>query len=203
MAFGSVLITGSGYSLTGNGILLGGVTSQGSGNSLGLGLKLSANGGLANTAAGAFTVSGAVDLNGFNLGVSTANSSGTTQFNGAISGSGNVSSGGNGTTVLGVANSYGGTTTLTGGTLVVRDSQGLGSASGRGRDRHGGEWRRRAATGERPRHRQRAAGRQQRIPWRSLGVSSWAGPVSTGSLAPWRSSRASRCSSATPSAAAR
>ena len=147
-------------------------------------------------------MSGAVDLNGFNLGVSTANSSGTTQFNGAILGSGNVSSGGNGTTVLGVANSYGGTTTLTGGTLVVRDSQGLGSAdgmAGTGTVVNGGgvlQLENDLAIGN-----ERLGGSSEFV--RSLGVSSWAGPVSTGSLRMWRSSRASRCSSATPSAAAR
>ena len=129
-AFGSILITGNNYSLTGNQILGSSVTSQGTGNSLGLSLKLAANGGLANNSNSTFTVTGTIDLNGFNLGLLNANSSGVTVRNGAISGAGNLNANGNGTTALGVANSYLGVTTVNGGTLTVRDSLGLGFADG-------------------------------------------------------------------------
>ena len=62
-AFGSIDIAGNNYSLTGNQVSLGGdLTSEGTGNSVGLGLQLAANHSITNNAAGTFTVSGAIEL---------------------------------------------------------------------------------------------------------------------------------------------
>ena len=87
--FGAILIQGSSYNLSGNQILLNGsVTSNGSGNTFGVGLKLAANGGFANTASSQFTVSGAIDTDGNVLNLNSA--SGTTVVSGQISGLGSV-----------------------------------------------------------------------------------------------------------------
>jgi autotransporter-associated beta strand protein len=128
-AFGSVLISGSNYQLTGNSVILaGGVVSQGSNNSFDLGVQLSANAAFGQTVAGTFTVTGSIALNGHNLSVNTTDYSGITLFNGSLAGVGNLTTGGNGQTVLATANSYTGITSITGGALIVRHAQGLGSA---------------------------------------------------------------------------
>ena len=130
-AFGSIEIAGDGYSLTGNQLsLAANVTSEGTGNSLGLDLQLSADEGIvnANTAGATFTVSGAIDLNGHNLSVSASNYSGITEFDGVISGTGGLTIGGSGQSVLNAANSYAGVTTVNSGTLVVENASALGAA---------------------------------------------------------------------------
>ena len=110
-AFGAIQIAGNSYSLTGNQVLLGGnITSQGTGNSLGLDLQLSADEAIVNATSSTFTVSSAIDLNGHNLSVSTANASGTTEFDGAIGGAGGLNFGGSGKSILAAANSYTGVT---------------------------------------------------------------------------------------------
>jgi autotransporter-associated beta strand protein len=125
-AFGSILITGSNYNLSGNPLVLNGsVTSSGSGNTFGVGVQLGASGGFANTVGSQFTVTSAVDTNGHTLNLNT--SSGTMLVSGTISGAGGVSTGGSGTTALAGANSYAGATTVTGGTLAVRHDAALGS----------------------------------------------------------------------------
>ncbi len=116
--FGSILIAGSNYTLSGNQILLNGsVTSNGTGNTFGLGVQLGSAGGFANTASSTFTVTSAIDLHGQALSVNTASSSGTTVLSGIISETGSdvgsVTTGGSGITALSGENSYSGTTTVT------------------------------------------------------------------------------------------
>jgi autotransporter-associated beta strand protein len=77
----------------------------------------------ANTAGATFTVSGAIDLNGHKLSVNATDLSGTTELDGPIG----LNIGGNGQAVLTAANSYSGVTTINGGTLVVRNAQGIGA----------------------------------------------------------------------------
>ncbi|MCL4207988.1 MAG: hypothetical protein KJ000_36335, partial [Pirellulaceae bacterium] len=123
--FGSILISGSNYSLAGNSIqLAGSLTSQGTNNQLGLDLQLATDVIVANTSGSALTFAGAIDLQGYNLA-----SSGAATFNGSISGAGNLSFSG-GQVVLNAANSYSGTTTVNTTTLVVQHDQGLGAADG-------------------------------------------------------------------------
>ncbi|MGB7325542.1 MAG: hypothetical protein WBD31_11780, partial [Rubripirellula sp.] len=127
--FGSVQISGSNYAITGNSVkLVGGVTSQGTGNSFAPNVQLTGAGSIGQAGSSTFIVGGTIDLNGNNLSVNTP--SGTTQFNGAISGTGNLSFGGLGQAVLATNNSYTGSTSVTSGTLVVQTGGGLGTADG-------------------------------------------------------------------------
>ena len=136
-AFGSIDIAGDSYSLTGHQVLLGGdVTCEGNGNSLGMNLQLSADHGIVNnnTAGATLAVTGAIDLNGHNLSIIATDASGATELDGVISdtavgGTGGLNTGGNGRSILNAANSYAGATTVNGGTLVVENDQGLGTAA--------------------------------------------------------------------------
>jgi fibronectin-binding autotransporter adhesin len=123
--FGVIQLLGNNYQLGGNGVTLAeGVSNSGSGNDLQLALTLEATQSIINNSD--LTLSGGVALAGFDLAFA---GSGTTQVQGAITGAGNVIQQ-TGTTVLAVANSYGGTTTVTGGTLKVLDAQALGAGDG-------------------------------------------------------------------------
>ncbi|MFN9972514.1 MAG: autotransporter-associated beta strand repeat-containing protein, partial [Phycisphaerae bacterium] len=127
--FSAILIAGSNYSLSGNAIdLTGSVTSSGSSNSFAIPVTLGSSGGFSHTGNGTFTVSSAIENNGYTLNLSAT--SGITLLSGIISGTGNITTGGSGTTALAAANTYSGTTTVTGGTLAVRHSQALGAATG-------------------------------------------------------------------------
>ncbi|MCO6044130.1 hypothetical protein NG895_09440, partial [Aeoliella sp. ICT_H6.2] len=128
--FGSILIDGSNYNLSGNQIVLdGAITNNGLSNELALGLQVgSASGGIANAVGSTFTVSGAIDTNGQMLPLNS--SSGTLLVSGAIAGSGSVTTGGNSMVALSGDNTYTGTTTIGGGTLSVRHDNALGAADG-------------------------------------------------------------------------
>ncbi|MFN8706608.1 MAG: hypothetical protein ACK50J_08010, partial [Planctomyces sp.] len=106
----------------------GSVTSSGSSNSFAIPVTLGSSGGFSHTGNGTFTVSSAIENNGYTLNLSAT--SGITLLSGIISGTGNITTGGSGTTALAAANTYSGTTTVTGGTLAVRHSQALGAATG-------------------------------------------------------------------------
>jgi len=128
-AFGSILISGSNYSVSGNAIAMNGtVTSFGVGNTFSLNALLSPNGGFAYSGTDVFTVSSAIDTNGNSLSLNTG--SGTMLLNNVISGSGNLITSGAGTTALSGTNTYTGTTTALAGTLAVRSNKALGSADG-------------------------------------------------------------------------
>ncbi len=125
--FGEIYISGSSYSLSGNSInLAGAITSSGVGNSISCGLRPTTSMTISQLAVGKLTIRGSIDLNGFSL---TANSIGVIQFDGAINGSGDITT--SGEIVLNAANAYSGLTTVSSGVLRVGNSFGLGtSASG-------------------------------------------------------------------------
>ncbi len=130
-AFGSILISGNNYNLGGNPIVLGSsLASQGTGNAVALDMTLSADSSIANTAAGAFVVTGSIDLNGNNLSITTSSSGGASEFHSTISGAGNLTIQGNGRSILYSTNSYSGTTTVAAGVVVVKDAGTLGSGDG-------------------------------------------------------------------------
>jgi autotransporter-associated beta strand protein len=130
-AFGSILISGSNYNLTGGAIVLdGSITSEGTGNHFSIDVQLSSNGGFAQTVAGVFTLSGTLDLNGQDLTLDAVHGSGIMRADGNISGSGSLTTGGSGQTVLAGDNAYAGSTTIAGGTLVLRHDNALGVADG-------------------------------------------------------------------------
>ncbi|WP_232530116.1 Calx-beta domain-containing protein [Rosistilla oblonga] len=127
--FGSILIAGNNYKISGSSVkLAGGVTSSGSNNTFGLDIQLTDNGSIGNSGSGTFSVQGAIDLNGNDLSITTV--SGTTRIQDAISGAGDLVTGGNGQTVFAASNPYTGSTSIAGGTLVVQDAGGLGTADG-------------------------------------------------------------------------
>ncbi|MEZ6117747.1 MAG: hypothetical protein R3C28_14420 [Pirellulaceae bacterium] len=129
--FGGILISGSNYHFSGNAIeLAAGISSQGTNNTFVIYVMLTAPQGIGQSVSGTFTVNSVIDLNGNDLSISTANSSGTTLLTGSIRGSGNVSTGGSGTTALAARNDYGGVTTVNAGTLAVRHAEALGAADG-------------------------------------------------------------------------
>ncbi|WP_197451697.1 Calx-beta domain-containing protein [Rosistilla oblonga] len=127
--FGSILIAGSNYEISGSAVKLSaGVTSNGSDNTFGLDVQLTDNALIGNSGSGTFSVQGSIDLNGHDLSFTTT--SGTTLIQDAISGAGDLVSGGNGVTVFAASNSFTGSTSITGGSLVVEDAGGLGTADG-------------------------------------------------------------------------
>ena len=73
------------------------------------------------------TLDGGVNLNGNQL---TFDGTGTTTVNGTVTGAGGIVKQGSGTTVLATANSYTGTTTVSGGKLGIRNTGALGAADG-------------------------------------------------------------------------
>ncbi|MDG1896383.1 MAG: hypothetical protein P8J37_15885 [Fuerstiella sp.] len=132
-SFGSILIEGDNYDLSGNSIILNGaITVNGAGNSVDINVQLGSSSGIANTNNSTFTMNGAIDVDGNNLSVSNSGS-GEVELNGAISNgsaatTGDLNVSGNGTVVLGTANSYSGATLVTSGTLIVQDALSLGTA---------------------------------------------------------------------------
>ena len=129
-AFGSILISGSGYTLGGESVQLqGGVTSSGSTNEINLPLTLEADQGIANNSSNELIVGGAIDLGAHTLTLG-GTGSGETALNGAISGSGGLIQSGAGTAVLAVANSYSGGTQVNSGTLTISNGGALGTGDG-------------------------------------------------------------------------
>ncbi len=125
-SFGSILISGSNYSISGNQVdLNGSVTSLGSGNTFDLPIQLVASGGISSSS-GTFNVGGAIDTNANNL--SLGASSSTLIVSDVISGSGSVFTGGSGIVALSGNNTYTGETTVGGNTLAVRHNKALGAA---------------------------------------------------------------------------
>ena len=127
--FGSILITGSGYSLAGNAITLqsGGLSDSGGSAAVFLPITLGAAESLINSSSGTLTLSGGIDQNGFQL---TLDGNGPTTVNGMISGAGGLVKAGGGTVVLAVANNYTGTTQINAGTLDMQNAQALGTTDG-------------------------------------------------------------------------
>ncbi len=123
--FGSILLVGTGFNISGDSIdLSGAITSQGT-NTFSVPLRLMTNSGLANTS-GTFTVSGNIDTNGNAL---SLNATSQLTVSGQISGGGSVTTGGSSTVVLSGNNSYTGITTVTSGTLSVRHNNALGAGT--------------------------------------------------------------------------
>ena len=111
-SFGSILIEGNNYDLSGNSVVLNGsVTNNGTGNTFGIDVEMGSTGGFANSSASTFTVTGDINTAGNALTLNSAVTNVTTLFSGSISGSGSVVTGGSGITVLAGDNSYLGTTT--------------------------------------------------------------------------------------------
>ncbi|MCO6042770.1 hypothetical protein NG895_02510, partial [Aeoliella sp. ICT_H6.2] len=87
-AFGSILITGSSYAISGNQIELNGtVSSQSYSNTFDLPVQLGSNSGFSSTSS-TFTVSGSIDTSTHDL--SLGASSSTLWVSGTIAGSGSV-----------------------------------------------------------------------------------------------------------------
>jgi autotransporter-associated beta strand protein len=108
--FASITISGTGYALSGNSVALGtaGLTASATGSSNIVSLPLT----IAATAT-------------FNVATNA-----TLSLTGAVSGGGGLTKSGNGTLVLGAANSYTGASTINAGTVDVQTSTGLGTTGG-------------------------------------------------------------------------
>jgi autotransporter-associated beta strand protein len=122
--FNSIQFTGAGYNISGNQFGLGGgaaalVNNVAGLNIIGDNIAFSAAPTISCLAGGTLTVGGTLDNGGFLLTVASA---GTTNLNGVISNTGALSQTGAGTLTLAAANLYTGTTTSTGGTLIVTGS---------------------------------------------------------------------------------
>ncbi|MCA9172330.1 MAG: hypothetical protein KDB23_31915, partial [Planctomycetales bacterium] len=125
MSIGSILISGSSYSLSGNPInLTGSVSSNAFGNAFSIPVQLGSAGGFS-SASSTFTVSSAIDTNGQDLNLGS--SGGTLLMTGVISGSGNLNTSGSSTVALAGNNSYTGETRVGGGILAVQHDHALGS----------------------------------------------------------------------------
>ncbi|MCA9171828.1 MAG: hypothetical protein KDB23_29370, partial [Planctomycetales bacterium] len=125
-SFGSMLLVGNDYALSGNQLqLTGSVSSNGTNNSFGMPVQLGSTGGFSNSSS-TFTVSSAIDTNGQDLNL--ASSGGTLLMTGAISGGGNVITSGSSTVALAGNNSYTGETRVGSSILAVRHDHALGSA---------------------------------------------------------------------------
>ena len=81
----------------------------------------------ANETIGSLAGAGSVALGSYTL--STGASGASTTFSGVLSGSGNLAKGGSGTLTLSGANTYTGTTSISGGTLSVTDATNIGSGT--------------------------------------------------------------------------
>ncbi|MFO0868155.1 MAG: PKD domain-containing protein [Pirellulales bacterium] len=148
--FGSLLLLGAGYTLSGQPVeLAGGIANSGAGNRIDLDLTLLSDLGIGST--NTLTVGGQVDLNGHMLTLDSSNGAADALvIAGSIGGSGGVVKTGGGTALLGAANNtfdesltvrggqlilaganaYSGVTTLENANLVLRHSQALGAADG-------------------------------------------------------------------------
>ena len=121
--FGAIVIPGSGYTLSGNGVTLqSGINASGSNNTLSLPITLGAPQMIAGY--GGLSLNGTLDQNGHAL---TFGGTGTT-VNGELTGAGGVVIQGSGVVFAG-ANSYSGSTTIS-GQLSIRNNLALGAADG-------------------------------------------------------------------------
>ena len=128
-AFGSIAISGSGYTLAGNAVTLEtGLSDSGGNATVSLPITLGAAESLLNSSSGTLTLNGAIDENGFPLTLEADN--GPTTVNGQVSGSGGLVKAGYGEVVLAVANTYTGTTQVNAGTLDIQNAQSLGATDG-------------------------------------------------------------------------
>ena len=122
MLFNAINLTGGGYSITGNSIILAtGLNNSGStANTFNPNVVLTAAQTWSNTGS-TFNVAGNVTNQGFLLTISTASS---TVLTGSIQGSGGLTSGGAGTLTLGgsASNTYSGATTVNAGALNLSKS---------------------------------------------------------------------------------
>ncbi len=129
-AFGTILISGTGYTLGGNQVALSGGLSSAGTNSVNLPLQLAAGETIAETGGGTLTLGGAIALNGKALTLDTGSGAIQVTGSGTLTGTGSVSKAGSGTLTLANADVFSGTTAVTGGTLVVEDGGALGSGDG-------------------------------------------------------------------------
>ena len=134
--FGSITISGSGYTLSGSDVTLNdGITSSGSSNTVKLNLVLTADQQIVNSANTKFIVSGTIDLGSNTLTIADSNSgySGETDLNGIISGDGGLIISGygpgdyQGRAVLAGQNTYQGTTDVLSGVLAISNDSALGA----------------------------------------------------------------------------
>ena len=130
MAFGSILISGAGYTLGGNQVKLSGGVSAAGTNTLNLSLQLTAGQGIAETASGTLTLGAAINLNGNGLTLDSGSGAIQVTGSGTLSGSGSLTKAGSGTLTLANADTSPGTTAVTGGTLIVQNAAALGSGDG-------------------------------------------------------------------------
>jgi len=130
-SFGSINITGSGYTLAGNAITLtSGVSDSGLDAVLSVPITLGASQGISNSSSGTLTV-GTIDLNGHQLRLEATYA--TILVEGQVSGAGDLVVPrwyGYGTVILSEANTYTGTTQVDGGNLIIRNALALGAADG-------------------------------------------------------------------------
>src|SRR5262249_44263754 len=126
--FGSITVTGGGYTITGNAVALsGGIddsTATGN-NTIKLNITLSADQTFTapNNAADTLILSGTIANGGFLL--TLAGAGGSLKLTRSISGTGGLTDNSAGTTTLsGGGNTYKGTTTVQSGTLVLQKSSG-------------------------------------------------------------------------------
>lgn len=128
-AFGAITVSGTNFTLAGNGVALTqGLTHAGGGtNTLLMTLLLSSNQTISSTVAAGNLILGAnLDLNGFTL---TNDAVGLLSYTGVISGAGNLIKTGGGTLKLSgnSNNTYAGTTTVAAGTLALQKGSSPGS----------------------------------------------------------------------------
>ena len=141
--FSHVIITGEGFTLSGNPIQLsGGLESHNQGNFFNLDVKQTKATSILNRAdlvfqgngSALFTVGGKYDLNGFDLNIFNNANSSDVRIDGVISDSGNnagnVTSTGQGKTTFTAANTYRGVTKVPVGILSITHSQALGTGDG-------------------------------------------------------------------------
>ncbi len=125
-SFGSIMISGAGYTLAGTAVnLTGGLTDSGGNATVSLPINLEAAQGIVNSSGSTLQLNGNIDLNGSALTLEVDN--GTTTVDGQISGAGGIIKTSGGTLNLAAANSYTGTTQDNGGTLAVQNSAALGT----------------------------------------------------------------------------
>ncbi|MGV3483138.1 MAG: beta strand repeat-containing protein [Planctomycetaceae bacterium] len=124
--FGSLLIAGNGYSLSGSPMSLAGlVANRGSNNLFAISIELAEAGGFVSST-GTFTVQSAIETAGNDL--TLESTSGAVVISGVISGSGNVITAGSGTVALEADNLYTGETRVGSNVLAIRHDNALGAA---------------------------------------------------------------------------
>jgi fibronectin-binding autotransporter adhesin len=96
--------------------------------SVGLALGSSQTWQATNSSGGGMTITGGVNLGAYTLTINPQNAANTFTINSTISGTGSVVKNGAGLLVLGGTNTYGGTTTLNGGTVQIAADAALGTA---------------------------------------------------------------------------